>query len=54
MKENKNETCTPCEENFERKVDELVREGEAPTTEERKKKEREVKDAFSEHGKREE
>ena len=30
--ENKETTCTPCEQNFERKVNELVKEGEAPDT----------------------
>ena len=34
--ENKETTCTPCEQNFERKVNELVKEGEAPDTEQRK------------------
>lgn len=44
-------TCTPCEQNFERKVNELVKEGEAPDAEQRAKKEAEVKAAFDEHGK---
>jgi len=47
--ENKETTCTPCEQNFERKVNEL--EGEAPDAEQRAKKEAEVKAAFDEHGK---
>ena len=51
MKENKETTCTPCEQNFEHKIDELVKEGKAPTTGERAKKEAEVKAAFTEHGK---
>ena len=41
--ENKETTCTPCEQNFERKVNELVKEGEAPDTKQRAKKEAEVK-----------
>lgn len=49
--ENKETTCTPCEQNFERKVNELVKEGEAPDTKQRAKKEAEVKAAFDEHGK---
>lgn len=52
MKE-KETTCTPCEQNFERKVDELVKEGEAPSAGERQKKEAEVKAAFAEHEKAE-
>ena len=48
--ENKETTCTPCEQNFERKVNELVKEGEAPDTKQRAKK---VKAAFDEHGKSE-
>lgn len=44
-------TCTPCEQNFELKVNELVKEGEAPDTKQRAKKEAEVKAAFDEHGK---
>ena len=51
--ENKETTCTPCEQNFERKVNELVKEGEAPDTKQRAKKEAEVKAAFDEHGKSE-
>lgn len=47
----KETTCTPCEQNFERKVNELVREGKAPTTKERAEKEDEVEAAFAEHGK---
>ena len=50
MKE-ENTTCTPCEQNFERKVDELVKEGKAPTAKEREKREAEVEAAFAEHGK---
>lgn len=48
MKENKNTTCEPCEENFERNIDEIVREGEAPSARERQQKEEEVKSAFAE------
>ena len=51
--ENKETTCTPCEQNFERKVNELVKEGEAPDTKQRAKKEAEVKAAFDEPGKSE-
>ena len=51
--ENKETTCTLCEQNFERKVNELVKEGEAPDAEQRAKKEAEVKAAFDEHGKSE-
>lgn len=51
MKENKDTTCTPCERDFEHKVDELVHEGQAPSHEEREKREKEVKAAFSEQGK---
>lgn len=47
MKENKETTCTPCEENFERKVNELVEEGKAPSHEEREEREREIKAAFA-------
>lgn len=49
MKENKNTTCEPCEENFERNIDEMVREGEAPSAQERRQKEEEVKSAFAEN-----
>ena len=49
--ENKETTCTPCEQNFERTVNELVKAGEAPDTKQRAKKEAEVKAAFDEHGK---
>ncbi len=47
MKENKETTCTPCEENFERNIDEMVREGEAPTAKERREREQEVESAFA-------
>lgn len=53
MKENKETTCTPCEQNFERNIDELVKEGKTPTTGERTKKEAEVKAAFGEEAKTE-
>ena len=42
MKEDTKTTCAPCEQNFERKVDELVKEGKAPTAREREEKEAEV------------
>lgn len=50
MKENEKNTtaCDPCEERFENNIDSLVREGEAPTSQERRKKEEEVKEAFAE------
>ena len=51
MKENKNTACEPCEEKFERNIEELVREGEAPTAEERRRKEREIESAFAGDGK---
>ena len=51
MNEDTNTTCTPCEQNFERKVDELVKEGKTPTAKERKAKEAEVEAAFSDRGK---
>lgn len=54
MKEDTKTTCTPCEENFERKVNELVKEGKTPTAQEREKKEAEVEAAFAEHGKKNE
>ena len=50
MKENKETTCTPCEEKFERNIDRMVKEGEAPTAKERRQKEEEVKSAFAEDG----
>lgn len=53
MKENTNTTCTPCEENFERNIDELVKEGKAPAENERKEKEAEVKAAFADREKAE-
>ncbi len=42
------EKCTPCEANFERNIEHLVKEGEAPTSKQRHEKEREVKAAFEE------
>ena len=51
MKEDTKTTCTPCEQNFERKVDELVKEGKAPTARESEEKEAEVEAAFSDRGK---
>ena len=46
MKE-ENEKCTPCEANFERNIRHLVKEGEAPSSEERHEKQEEVKAAFA-------
>ena len=46
MKENKDTACEPCEQNFERNINRLVKEGKAPTP-----KEHEVKSAFAETGK---
>ena len=51
MKENKETTCTPCEEKFERTIDAMVKEGEAPTAKERQRREQEVKSAFAETAK---
>lgn len=39
--------CSPCEENFERKVNELVHDGEAPTAREHREKAREVEAAYA-------
>lgn len=47
MKENKETTCTPCEQNFEKKVDELVDQVEDYSEKDRKQKEHEVEEAFS-------
>lgn len=49
MKESKEMKCDPCERDFEHKVGELVKEGKAPTHEERLKREHEVKSAFGVH-----
>lgn len=46
MKEQNNTTCDPCERDFEHKIEELVREGEAPSRAARDKTEEEVKAAF--------
>lgn len=46
MKDEKT-TCTPCEQNFENKVDELVGQVEDYNREDRQRKEREVEDAFA-------
>lgn len=46
MKENNKTTCDPCEENFKHKVNELVKEGHAPSHMARQKREHEVKSAF--------
>jgi len=40
-------TCTPCEQNFENKVDELVGQVEDYSEKDRRQKEREVEEAFS-------
>ena len=48
MKENENTTCTPCEQNFERNIDRIVKEGKTPTAKERQQKEQEVRTAFAE------
>lgn len=45
--ENKETTCTPCEQNFEKKVDELVDQVEDYSEKDRKQKEHEVEEAFS-------
>ena len=47
MKKNNETTCTPCEQNFERNIDEMVQEGKAPTAKERREREQEVKSAFA-------
>lgn len=39
--------CDPCERNFERNIHQIVREGEAPTAEERARREHEVEEAFA-------
>lgn len=46
MKDEKT-TCTPCEQNFENKVDELVGQVENYDREDRRRKEREVEEAFA-------
>ena len=51
MKEDTKTPCAPCEQNFERKVDEQEKEGKAPTAREREEKESEVEAAFSDRGK---
>ena len=48
MKENKDTACEPCEQNFERNINRLVKEGKAPTPKARQQKEHEVKSAFAE------
>ena len=50
MKENKDTACEPCEQNFERNINRLVKEGKAPTPKARQQKEHEVKSAFAEIG----
>ena len=40
-------TCTPCEQNFENKVNELVDQVEDYTHKDRIQKEREVEEAFA-------
>ena len=39
--------CDPGERNFERNIHQIVREGEAPTAEERARREHEVEEAFA-------
>ena len=51
--ENKETACTPCEQNFDRKVNELSKEGESPDAEQRAQKAAGAKAAFEEHGKTE-
>ena len=51
MKENKDTACEPCEQNIERNINRLVKEGKAPTPKARQQKEHEVKSAFAEIGK---
>ena len=46
MKDEKT-TCTPCEQNFENKVDELVGQVEDYTGDDRRRKAREVEEAFA-------
>lgn len=46
MKDNNKTKCDPCEQDFKKKVNELVKEGKAPTHNERMKTEHEVKGAF--------
>ena len=48
MKEKENTTCDPCERNFERNIDRIVKAGEAPAEKTRREKEAEVKSAFAE------
>lgn len=53
MNENEKEhkgqqSCDPCERNFERNIHQIVREGEAPTERERERKEQELREAFGE------
>lgn len=49
MKENnETTTCDPCERTFEQNINHLVREGEAPSRQERREKEQEVEAAFTE------
>ena len=42
MKEKENTTCDPCERNFERNIDRMVKAGEAPAEKTRREKEAEV------------
>ena len=48
MKENKDTACEPCEQNFERNINRLVKEGKAPTPKARQQKEHEVNSPFAE------
>lgn len=45
--ENKETTCTPCEQNFEDNINELVDQVEDYTRKDRMRKEREVEEAFA-------
>lgn len=49
MKDNKEMKCDPCEQDFKKKVNELVKEGKAPTHADRAKREHEIKSVFGEH-----
>ena len=45
--ENKETTCTPCEQNFEDNINELVDQVEDYTRKDRMSKERECEEAFA-------
>ncbi len=46
-KEQENAKCDPCEQQFEENVHEIVNEVEGYTDKDRKKKEKEVEEAFT-------